>query len=157
MSGTTNKQIARDTDRVARLADVIERLRGGETLADVAAVYDVTLQTVRQWRMQAYEAAQRELNMSVESYRLAQVARREELIEAYWGKAIKGDMDAARLVKDLFKELESLLGMNIPVEREAGAQTVYVLNLPGAVQVNAALPVGEVIDGGVEQVVDGRA
>lgn len=156
----SGQRILSDIDRLTKYADVIERLRGGQSLAEIAAVYDVTPSTIRSWKLKAYEAAQQELDLSVEGYRMAQVQRREELIEAYWKAALDGDIDAARFVKDMFKELEQLLGLNVPTEEKAGGQTVYVLNLPGAIQMNA-LPggpaglLGDVIDARAE-VVEGE-
>lgn len=156
----SDRRLVTDIDRLTRYADVIEKMRGGMTVDEIAAAYNVRPATIRNWKLKAYEAAQRELDLSVEGYRLAQVQRREELIDAYWEKAVGGDLDAARFVKDMFKELEQLLGLNVPTEKEAGAQTVYVLNLPGAVQVNglpggAAGLLGDVIDGAAE-VVEGE-
>ena len=134
--------------KMSKYADVIERLRGGETLAEIAEAHGVTAATIRNWRIKAYEEAQRELDISTEGYRMAQVARREELIEAYWDKAIQGDMEAARLVKDLLRELEDLLGLKAASEKDVVQQTVYVLNLPGGTP--AQLQDGNTVEGEVE-------
>lgn len=149
---TRTKQVLKAVDRAARQQEVVDRLRGGATLAEIASVYGVKEDTARQWRLKALENSQRALEMTSEGYRLAQVQRREELIDAYYEKAIKGDMDAAKLVMQLFEQLERLLGLNIPIEKEATHQTVYVLNLPGA-QVN--MLAGGEEEGGI--VIDGTA
>lgn len=157
---TRTRQVLKQIDQAKRREEVVERLRAGATLGEIASVYGVTEGTARKWRLNALEQSQRDLEMTTDGYRLAQVQRREELIEAYYPAAIKGDREAAKLVMQLFEQLERLLGLNVPIEKEVSHQTVYVLNLPGAEFQMNALPEGgdqagaEVVDV-VAEVVNG--
>lgn len=153
---TRSKQVVKEIDQNARIVEVVDRLREGATLSEIGELFGVTPATARRWRLKALESSQREMEMSTEGYRMAQVARREELIEAYWKQAIEGELEAARFVAQMFEQMERLLGLNVPIEREASTQTVYVLNLPGAVQLNALGDggMGDVVDGNVDVVED---
>lgn len=137
-------------EKLTKFADVIERLRGGQTPAEIADVYGVTAQTIRHWRIRAHEEAQRELDMSTDGYRLAQVNRREELIEAFWPRAMEGDLAAANFVRTMFTELERLLGLDKASEKDKVGQVTYVLNLPGSAP--AQLQDGNTVEGEIEVV-----
>lgn len=141
-------------EKLTKFADVIARLRAGETPAEIASVYGVTPATIRAWRVKAHEEAQKELDITTEGYRLAQVNRREELIEAYWNKAVNGDLEAARFIKDMLRELEELLGLDRASEKDTVKQVTYVLNLPGMKPMG--LTDGNTVEGAVEVVRDGE-
>jgi DNA-binding CsgD family transcriptional regulator len=98
---------------------VVAMWTGGATMPEIARSLDISVDTVRKIRRDAFADVKADRDAAVEDLREAELQRLDRLQAAHWTRAMEGQVGSSRVVLDCIKDRAKLLGLYAPVRVDA--------------------------------------